>query len=773
MRNRRFRRGSPLLLSDGSPLLLSDGFPVLLSDSGEPTDFQPVRISHTDRTFRDVAVALDPWLYWPLDEGAGLTAVDDISGHDRDGTWTTAAGGAVLYRDREVEQAAVPYGAAPKFQAGAAPGITGPRLTGLGVAATVSLFVRIDPTATGSATVLDARASNRGIAITRQRVNAGIQTISVAVDADAVTADIVSGAWVWLLFTRDASSLVLRVDGIAAASTPVTNPTRRIDAVSASETFDLAAAGTLDAWLDEVAAWDAVLPDSSVTALGESRGGWRAFGGEIYPISVTRLPTASMYDMPGVGGSMRLDRSDLIAAFATPNQASAGTVARMAMALLGWQGTTYGCDLDTLISRIVARGGSGSDFMDRLMRAAEGIWWPDAWEDLHTDRAGATRHIDVAITEDDIEPGWKPRSLLQHFRTRTVARGGGISGGFSTFDFVGDGSTSAWQPPEQIRSVAILYIDGAPVAVGPSETWQVTTSGFVLETTGTPPGVGIVGKLEYEIEAPLVAVAEDAAQITGTPGLIVRSVEDSTIDTAEGIQELARTEQQRHGQKGLELDFVLHPRYTPLFYGVGGSPIVRVRGVDQRMLLHRLETSWVNAGEQVRQRVILRAHDLTSDLEYWRSQQQPRYQAPAPSPVRPDPHIISNLGQRLPQPLGGDWQVSEGSNAWQDVPGVVEVIVNWAFFQDVDLICTFMAQLVSSDGQPEGARVARVRLRDITRGVTLSQEHVVSGVGERLYTIPDIVGPAGGGISRLRLQHRRVSAGIEVATWGGELDVAV
>ena len=121
-------------------------------------------------------------------------------------------------------------------------------------------------------------------------------------------------------------------------------------------------------------------------------------------------------------------------------------------------------------------------------------------------------------------------------------------------------------------------------------------SGFFLETTGTPPGVGIEVKFEYELQVPLIAVAEDATQIDGLAGIIVRTIEDETIDTAEGIQQLARVEQAAHGQPGIEVEAVLHPRAMPLFVGVGGSPLVRLRGINQRMVVQRLVTEWASAG---------------------------------------------------------------------------------------------------------------------------------------------------------------------------------
>ena len=263
--------------------------------------------------------------------------------------------------------------------------------------------------------------------------------------------------------------------------------------------------------------------------------------------------------MPCVGRSMRIDRSELIGAFATPINAPAGDVAREALRRINWKGTTYGCDLDTLIGRIVARGGSGADFLDRLRRLAEAIWWPDGWDDVHLDRAGATRHLDVTLTEDMIS-SWNPTDIMEHHRTRTVARGAGISGGFKTDDIVGDGITTKWETVEQVRTPIALYIDGVETPVGGGSPWSVVDSGFALETTGAPLAVGVKGEFEYEIQAPLVAVAEDAVQIDGRAGVIVRTIEDETIDTAEGIQQLARVEQAAHGQPGIQVEAELHPR---------------------------------------------------------------------------------------------------------------------------------------------------------------------------------------------------------------------
>ena len=762
-------------LADSSPFLLADGAHFkLASGGGDPENYMPVVISHPDRTFRDVALSLEPWLYWPLDEGRGLATADDLtlakrtqldpSAANRDGTWSTTPG-AVILRRLEAESAAVPYGAAPRFEAGAAPGVTGPPTAGLGVEIAISLFVRIDVAATGSSSVLTARSGSRGMDIVRERVGAASQRVTWRVASNTAEAVIPSGRWVWIVCLRTATSLMLLVDGLLAQHVSHSSAAR-VDA--AVTTVDLAE-GTLDAEVDEVAVWDRSLSSAEVVQLTESVTGWRAFGGEVYGRDVQPEKTARLFTMPCVGRSMRIDRSELIGAFATAINAPAGDVAREALRRIDWKGTTYGCDLDTLIGRIVARGGSGADFLDRLRRLAEAIWWPDGWDDVHLDRAGATRHLDVTLTEDVIS-SWNPTDIMEHHRTRTVARGAGISGGFKTDTFVGDGITTKWETVEQVRKPIALYVDGIETSVGGGSPWSAVDSGFFLETTGAPPGVGIKVEFEYELQVPLVAVAEDAVQIDGRAGVIVRTIEDETIDTAEGIQQLARVEQAAHGQPGIKVEAELHPRATPLFVGVGGSPLVKLRGITQRMVVQRLVTEWASAGSLVIQTVTLRANDLSSQLDYYRQAQRVRYPSPAPEPVTVDPHVVSNIGQRLPQPLGGDYSTVESSTVWMDVPGYVEVPLNWAHFTEVTLQCSFMSNLFHESGVI-GNRTARVRLRDMTRGTTLGNEITVIGSGPQLYTIPGVVGPAGGGLSRLRLQHRQVDA--SVGTWGGELDVGI
>ena len=395
---------------------------------------------------------------------------------------------------------------------------------------------------------------------------------------------------------RTTSALQLWVDGEMVASRAHSS-TARVDA--ASTTLDLSE-GTLDSEVDEVAVWDRALTAVEIANLQASRDGWRPFSGEVYGAQWTPLPTARQWTLPAVDSTMRLDRSELVGVFASPAPVAAGPLLRSMLSLLDppWHGTTYGLDLDTLIDRLVERGGPGSVAIDRVARLAEGVEWADAWDDLHLDRRGTTHLLDDTLEEDDFQPGWRPRFILEHFRTRTIARGGGISGGFATFETVGDGSTQRWVVGQQVRTVLLLLVDGVETEVGGSHDWSISADGLELVTTTTPASSDAI-KLEFEVEAPLVSIAEDDALAALIGGHIVRRIEDRTIDDPETLAELARVTQAAHGAIGFEITGTLLPRSRARFLGVGGSPNVVVRGFVGRMTIMRLRTAFVSAGEQV------------------------------------------------------------------------------------------------------------------------------------------------------------------------------
>ena len=242
-------------LAGGGHFLLSDGSRFKLASAGtDPDDFMDVVVSHPDRTFRDAALGLDPWLYWPLDEGRGLASVSDLGAGSRVGTWSPVPG-AVLRRQLEADAAAVPYGAAPRFEAGASPGITGPPLTGLGLDVALSLFLRVDSGAAGSSRVVWGRGASQGLGLTRDRIDAETQRISWMVSSDTVNAEIPSGRWVWILALRSGSQISLYLGGVRQAFSAIATA-ERIDA--ANTTLDIADGAALDSEVDEVAVWDRI-----------------------------------------------------------------------------------------------------------------------------------------------------------------------------------------------------------------------------------------------------------------------------------------------------------------------------------------------------------------------------------------------------------------------------------------------------------------------------------------------------------------------------------
>ena len=371
---------------------------------------------------------------------------------------------------------------------------------------------------------------------------------------------------------------------------------------------------------------------------------------------------------------------------------AAGVLAREMLSQIDppWEGTTYGADLGTLVNRIVARGGPGSVGIDLLARLAEAIDVVDAWEDFALVRAGTTHLLDDTLTEDDFVRGWTPRWIVEHFRTRTIARGGGISGGVTFFEFTGDGSTDSWALPYPVREVISLTVDGVLQTFGTgSGEWEIVDK-IELRAPAAPAN-GEAGKLEFDIEAPLIAIAEDAVTAAAIGGHIVRSVEDSSIDSLETLEELARTTQARHGAMGFEIAGDLIPLKRPRFLGVGGSPRVEVRGYTGRMTIQRLRSTWLGGGEYVQQHVTLRVNDLAAGLDYQRRRQILALPTLPERPVLPLPHAGITVGQKLPHTLGGVWNELPQLDYMGADRGHVEYTIDWNIYDGFVLAISFMA----------------------------------------------------------------------------------
>lgn len=710
---------------------------------GEPRELESLTVDH-GQPYREAVLDLAPAVYWPLDDGGPLTdpfALGDIGVTGADGSLSPVAGLTVTPRVVEIENAAVPYGAAIGFEAPALRTVVvaGPSLAG-----------------------------NCLIAFWAWRDDL------VRVGVSGARATITSGdGWQHVMVGRSGGTREIWVDGVSVGT---------LGTSGTGGPIDIQVRG--NARLDELAAWswdpaDAAAYQAAVAgvlaAYRDARSGWRAFGGVCYGVGEAgRTPDWRRIKVPGAGYTIRLDRSDLVAAFASPIQAQAGAVARQALAQVtpAWTGTSYGCDLNTLVERITSRGGPGFDFLKRLSDRAGAVIWGDSWEDVHLDQRLAHRRLTAAdgyeLADDDFEQGTlKVRDLVDEWRTVTVARGGGIPGGDITDTFEGDGSTTKWALTEIFDHLIEFTVDGADTDInGSGDDWQIVDDGFSLETTGSPPGAGVIVKLRYVIQAPLVAVARDSAAVA-LYGEIVRAVEDRTIDTAPAVEELAVQTQSAHGQVGIEVTGTLLPRAVPFLVAPGCSIQVAVRGHAGEMFVQKLVTRWRSAGEEVVQELTLRAHDLSSRADRWRPA-GPVVEAPDAAPVVAPVIDVGLAGARLPQPLGGDYQNFGTSTAWESIPGHVDVTLEWDRYDMVDLVVSFMAELYRDGGVT--TQTGRVRLWDVTNGVTLGAEAVVSGTGLRPHRIPNIVGPAAGGRSIIRLQRRMVDA--EIAVWGAELDVA-
>ena len=182
-----------------------------LPSGGQPSDFDRVRIEHPRQPYRSVALGLSPWLYWPLDDGPGQSAADDISGSGRPGTWSTGAAD-VVRRAILAETAPVPYGAAP-WIGDANPAIESDEDTSaIGVAVTVALFLRIDTAAAGTQNILNNRSGGAGLRLRRVRIDANTQRLEWRVGSQTVTRTVSAGQWLLVIARRSATLMSLRVD---------------------------------------------------------------------------------------------------------------------------------------------------------------------------------------------------------------------------------------------------------------------------------------------------------------------------------------------------------------------------------------------------------------------------------------------------------------------------------------------------------------------------------------------------------------------------------
>ena len=752
--------GETLLLADGNELhIASEGFDI-------PPFRTEVTIDHPDYPYRAHVMDLEPWLYWRLDEGAAAVARDSTS-NNRSGQYASTG---ILQRHAEPPNTAVPYGAAPRFETGA---IVGPELTPLRDF-TIMFWMRISADATGVGVILDIGDSgNVRCRCARERQNTGRHWLNWALLGTSINAGLLVDAdtWMHVALHRRNSRVVVSVNGVPVVSsssravTPRETAGRELRIGSSNSHVDI----------DELSVHHGALTDEQVSDAASRRLYWRAFGGFVYaPRDVADGGGGRQIRLRTVGFNSLMDRLHVEGVFASASDQPAGDVLRSALESGQWPYSSDGCDLNAAIGRVVARQKSLADVARDIGQRAVALPWVDNWGDVHLDTATEVRRLPVDITdhrdgrEATIAVGWTRETIPTRWRTRTIVVGAAIAGGLVVEPTrVADGTRRKWDLLQQVSEIVSFTVNGQSTPVGESagDPWYLGAEKYTLNAA-TAPVSGTVLELSYIGTSPLVASAEDQIGLDAY-GRFERLIEDDSLDTIEAVQERATSEQTAHGRPGLEIRATLRPRELPLLTDAGGAPRVLLGGsIDQRMLIERLETRWLPGGENVVQSVTLRAHDYSSDLEYWSRERRLTQPPQIVQPIVPPAVNVAIEGLSLPVELGGSYNDFRGGEDWVDVLGAIRPILDGHLLGDVRLVLSFMASVYDWSSPQQG----RVRLWDYTRDTRLGDEMTVAGVGLFLQQTGLILPPQR---VQVGLQQKMTAAGGEMSVWGGKLSAGV
>ena len=738
--------GQALLLPDGSALDIGGG-----AQEDVPPFWADVVVDHPERCYRASVADSDPWLCWRLDDG-GTTRARDASGNGRHGTYSASGLGL---RALEPPDTRVPYGASLRVDAGS---VTGPSVADLAAPYTVLFLLRIDAGADGVSEVFRVGPA----VMRRSRISSSVQRLAWSVGVASVQQDVMPGEWLHVAAVREAGAIRLSVEGaderIAAAATWATSQ-------HAGQTCSIHGSGTdLESDIDEVAILPVALTAAEIADLRGRVDHDRVFGGLAYEPADDEDPGGGrVVTVKAVGYWALLDHLHVEGIWASATDQPVNEVIRDILTAAEYPHSADGVDKTNPIGRVVGRAAAASDLVRKAMDRSATLAWGDSWGDVHLDNAGELRRLPVVLDRTNTAPKWKRKTLATRWRTRTIVVGAGVPGALIADEFTGDGAQTTFDLSQQVREIRDFQIDGVSVAAGElASGWLLGPEKFTL-VSATAPVSGTRIRIDYVSESPLVAVASDPEGVR-TYGRIERKVEDTSLDTAAAVQERATTDQTAHGRPGLEIAARVKPARRPLFHGVGGAPIFRFGSVDQRMLVERVQTSWLAAGRYVAQKVTLRANDYTSDLQAF-TDRRGNVLPPAVS-VPPAPPVVDIAveGLALPVNMGGDYEAYIADSSWVRVPGAVLPILDGRILSEIDLTCTFMA---SVDGT--GNQAGRFRIWDRTRNVRIGDEQPVTGQGETLYQLRDLrLAPQ---LSQLEPQIRRVDAAA-MRCWGISLRAA-
>ena len=478
-----------------------------------------VRVSSPTETYRDTVLALNPTVYWPLDE-RDREEVDDYS----ESGMNRGVIDCTLVKHRV--DPAVPYGGAMTFISGdGTPCVEGPLL----------------PSASDFSVMMWLRkTTDTG---TQRAVEVGGVTVEVVggrVRAGGLTADLADG-WRHVALT---SSGALYVDGAAAATgAPRTLSAGRLR-------VGLAASPGIS--IDELSIHPSALTAAEVAACYAARNGERDFQGIVRRVSNMGWAAADtlQIDVEAVGLEIMLTTARASADFSTDgSETLREVVQKMLDDELPMQPITAdGIDIPELVVPQQENYKTVHAAVTRLAELADVFWFLHPMGELIGYRNSEAPLMDLVLDEEvNLSSEIRPQTVdARLFRTQELVASEG--GRDERETFVADGSTRFWVLPydAQFDQGVSISVDGVPQSVDTAGRYDFDaqwaadgpTNAVLVPSTRPTPAKDSVIVVRYRSRRTQVVSIADIDAIRSF-GLHTNVVFDNSVNTYRRREALA------------------------------------------------------------------------------------------------------------------------------------------------------------------------------------------------------------------------------------------
>jgi len=733
---------SSLLLENSTA---SDVSALLLEQSTYPDDFDECTIDYPDTPYR--AAVVDPVHYWRFDEAPSTQA----RGTGRNPVnWTYADIDNTRWRGYTFAKAAVPYGAAPRFNNAIGAGLNGIDWPNVGATWAVGGFVLVQEGSVGTRRILHV-AGQMTLSCT---VDSGTITMLLSIGSHSITTTVTVDTWYHVVVTHTGGRTSLWVDGskVAERNTGAQN----YDGI-AMEMVVADGVNQTKTALDEWSLWDSV-PD--VFDLNARRRHIRRFGGYIYGIKDESAPgdETRYFHIPCAGYSWLLDHRFIRALFRSDTGDTVRSIFSQVLTLAGLDDefSTDGITTSATVSRALYPVSSVMEIARDLEERTGGVLVIDAWKDV-----SIVNRADVDIVDDYVLDATtiKHVAKISHprlFANRVILIGAQQSG-VKTDAFQTDGIATSWDlsyQPDEVESITLN--DVFQVWEGDDRKWDVDSElGVLRRRPGqTVPAASDADNLfiTYRTAETIVATKDNLESQAALGLVIEKRIEDETADTIGLANAKATAYLDRHDSPAVGYEVLLKSGLPDVNPRPGTAPlctfpkhsITRLRLLIESV---RLRSGGRGQGDIKVLRLTAQDHQGLGG-DYWRSLARPKRRPAVRVSLAQDPDQIiirgdSSIPARLPLNLGGEWLEYLGSvmdDEWVEPRGAARVRINGHIYSDLELVWTFLARYEAQNDRPDAASLA-FRLFDITNDVFVSDPVQVTDEIKTPYTLRGIVMP--------------------------------